>query len=130
MDETIQYAVQVGIALNRDFADSDVARDPELVKAALTFLREYQGDFPFVKSVREAMEKYGCVTQSQVRGLLNVLVYEALQEARRKKTVAEIERLHALRQVGKCQRCKRTLTAKASVRRGLGRKCARKMKGA
>lgn len=70
--------------LSRKFEEEDVATGPYFLGVtAETYVREYEGDFEFLVSLKDALHHYGYLTDRQVKGALNCIVADE-----RRKVVA------------------------------------------
>lgn len=71
----LNSAYKIGKQLGRKFEITDVTA--ELVVAAEIFTHQYAGDFCYMLSMRDALGRFGHLTDAQAKGVLNCLMAEA-----------------------------------------------------
>jgi hypothetical protein len=74
-----------GLGNGRKFGDNDLHEQPELEDYALAYLREYTGDFEYMRDMQHDYGKHGSLTLPKVRGVLNCLLAQVAYEARNRK---------------------------------------------
>ena len=78
-----------GLGMGRKFGDDDLMEFPELESFAMAYLREYTGDFEFMRDMQHDYGKHGSLTLPKMRGVLNCLLAQVRYEERNRKPATQ-----------------------------------------
>lgn len=87
---TVGHIAEMQRALGRKFEASDLDRD--LYEAAVSYAKDYAGNFEYMAEMRDFVRRRGGLTDAQAKGVLNCMAAEGKRTARAEALTTTLDR--------------------------------------